>query len=668
MKWIFNPAIRLGNQLSFKYKFLLWSCLMLLPLAYSMTNLLGRLQDDNAQANRELAGVVNLAPIPAIEQALLTHRNLMTRHAYEVDPVGDDQLKAAAQAVELSLQAFADTRQNTPSFEVIQQGWAALQSEAGKLEVEQSNLRHDKLLTEVRHLYKHITAASSLIQDPALGTYYMVILASERLPQLRDLLAQVRDRAATIADFGLFQAEGYSGLRFRLDLISATLQELEADLTLLYQIEPAYRAELGQQTDALMQLVRQGVETMENKMMKDQLVQLSTKEVQALGDKMDEAITSLAGHVRQRLEADLRQRLAANQRHFWWVTAPLTASLLLYLYLMIGAYLSLRETVGRVRDIAARVNAQDLSQHIEIVGQDELAAISRDYNVTLETLRTLMLRVRENGVTVVESATEIEARTCRSQEVIADQQGETHQVATAIKELAATSQDMAGNALQAARMTQEAQNVVGQGEDVVERTIKAIDHINREVLRTAETIGQLEQQCSQIGGVISVIRGIAEQTNLLALNAAIEAARAGEQGRGFAVVADEVRSLANRTQGATVEIQQMIEQLQSGARASVTAMSAASHEAQEGVGLAQEAQQAFGAITEKVDRMVDTNAIIASAIEQQGAVVNEIERNVVRISDGSDEALQVANAARDAARQIHQLTEQLRAMVQSFVL
>ncbi|MCF5766919.1 methyl-accepting chemotaxis protein [Aeromonas veronii] len=668
MKWIFNPAIRLGNQLSFKYKFLLWSCLMLLPLAYSMANLLGRLQDDNVQANRELAGVVNLAPVPAIEQALLTHRNLVTRHAYEVDPVDDDQVKAAAQAVDQSLQAFADTRQNNPSFEVIQQGWAALQGEAGKLEVEQSNLRHDKLLTEVRHLYKHITASSSLIQDPALGTYYMVILASERLPQMRDLLAQVRDRAATIADFGLFQAEGYSGLRFRLDLISATLQELEADLTLLYQIEPAYRAELGQQTDALIQLVRQGVETMENKMMKDQLVQLSTKEVQALGDKMDEAITALAGQVRQRLEADLHQRLAANQRHFWWVTAPLTASLLLYLYLMIGAYLSLRNTVGRVRDIAARVNAQDLSQHIEIVGQDELAAISRDYNVTLETLRTLMLRVRENGVTVVESATEIEARTCRSQEVIADQQGETHQVATAIKELSATSQDMAGNALQAARMTQEAQNVVGQGEDVVERTIKAIDHINREVLRTADTIGQLEQQCSQIGGVISVIRGIAEQTNLLALNAAIEAARAGEQGRGFAVVADEVRSLANRTQGATVEIQQMIEQLQSGARASVTAMSAASHEAQEGVGLAQEAKQAFGAITEKVDRMVDTNAIIASAIEQQGAVVNEIERNVVRISDGSDEALQVANAARDAARQIHQLTEQLRAMVQSFVL
>ncbi|MCX7131326.1 MAG: methyl-accepting chemotaxis protein [Aeromonas sp.] len=534
MKWIFTPAIRLGNQLSFKYKFLLWSCLMLLPLAYSMTNLLGRLQDDNNLARRELAGVVKLAPVPAIEQALLTHRNLVTRHAYEQAPATEEEVKAAARAVEASLAAFVDTKQSNPAFDALAQGWSSLQHEALTLEVEQSNLRHDKLLTEVRHLYKSTTAASSLIQDPALGTYYMVILASERLPQLRDLLAQVRDRAATIADFGLFQAEGYSGLRFRLDLISATLQELEADLTLLYQIAPAYRSELGQQTDALLQQVRQGVDTLENKMMKDQLVQLSTKEVLALGDGMDTAITALAGQVRQRLEADLHQRLAANQRHFWWVTAPLTAILLLYLYLMIGAYLSLRCTVGRVREIAARVNAQDLSQQIEIVGQDELADISRDYNVTLATLRTLMLRVRDNGVTVVESATDIEARTCRSQEVISDQQGETHQVATAIKELAATSHDMAGNALQAARMTQEAQTVVGQGEAVVERTIAAIDHINREVLRTADAIGQLEQRCSQIGGVISVIRGIAEQTNLLALNAAIEAARAGEQGRGFA--------------------------------------------------------------------------------------------------------------------------------------
>ncbi|MGN5011726.1 hypothetical protein ACTG24_11750 [Aeromonas veronii] len=122
MKWIFNPAIRLGNQLSFKYKFLLWSCLMLLPLAYSMANLLGRLQDDNEQARKELAGVINLAPVPAIELALLTHRNLITQHAYEQNPVGEDKVKAAAQAVEDSLRAFADTRQENPAFDALKRG------------------------------------------------------------------------------------------------------------------------------------------------------------------------------------------------------------------------------------------------------------------------------------------------------------------------------------------------------------------------------------------------------------------------------------------------------------------------------------------------------------------------------------------------------------------
>lgn len=133
--------------------------------------------------------MVKLAPLPAIEQALLTHRNLVTRHGYEQNPVGEEEVKTAARAVDASLVAFAATKQQNPVFDTLAGEWSSLQNEALGLEVDQSNLRHDKLLTEVRHLYKSITAASSLVQDPALGTYYMVVLASERLPQLRDLLA-----------------------------------------------------------------------------------------------------------------------------------------------------------------------------------------------------------------------------------------------------------------------------------------------------------------------------------------------------------------------------------------------------------------------------------------------------------------------------------------------
>ncbi|MBZ6067499.1 methyl-accepting chemotaxis protein [Aeromonas schubertii] len=666
MKWIFTPAIRLGNRLSFKYKFLLWSCLMLLPLAYGMINLLGRLQAESELARTELSAVARLAPLPDIESALLTHRNLNSQRFYDKPPVSGDALSASARAVDEGLAHFGEP--GNGAFSSLQKGWQALKESLANIEPLQSDLRHDRLLADLRRLYKGVAAAGSLTQDPSLGTYYMVILSTDRLPQLRDLLGQVRDRGGAIADFGLFQAEGYGSLRFRLDLIQATTRELEEDLALLYQMQPAYRDALGAQTDALLGQVHTALDTFESKMMKDQLIQLTAPEVLAIGDGLDQQIAALEQAVRERLAEDLAQRLAANQRLFWWTVAPLVLVLLLYLYLMTGAYLSLRETVGRVRGVAARVNAQDLSQQIPVVGSDELAAISRDYNVTLETLRALMAQVRESGLAVEQSANAIEEQTRHSQQVIAAQQGETHQVATAIKELAATSCEMANNAQQAARMTEETQQVVGQGEKMLGRTMVSIEQIDKEVGQAAATINELDNRCEQIGSVIGVIRGIADQTNLLALNAAIEAARAGEQGRGFAVVADEVRSLANRTQASTVEIQQMIEQLQQGARASVETMTSVSDQAGSGVALTREVQQAFLAITGKVDQMVESNTVIASAIEEQGAVVGELERNVVRISDGSDEALSVANAARDGARHIHHQSGELKAMVERFIL
>ncbi|QKQ28087.1 hypothetical protein HUE57_18690 [Candidatus Reidiella endopervernicosa] len=201
---------------------------------------------------------------------------------------------------------------------------------------------------------------------------------------------------------------------------------------------------------------------------------------------------------------------------------------------------------------------------------------------------------------------------------------------------------------------------------MVEHTIDVINTLASEVEHAASVIHTLEQESADIGTVLDVIRGIAEQTNLLALNAAIEAARAGEQGRGFAVVADEVRSLASRTQTSTQEIDEMISRLQSGAADAVKAMESSSNQAQAGVEQAAEAGSSLDAITNAVAQINDMNTQIASAGEEQSAVAEEINRNIVTISSVADEtaggAVQTSNASAEVAR----LSEQLQALVQQF--
>ena len=201
---------------------------------------------------------------------------------------------------------------------------------------------------------------------------------------------------------------------------------------------------------------------------------------------------------------------------------------------------------------------------------------------------------------------------------------------------------------------------------MVERTINAIDALANEVDRAANVIHRLEQDSDQIGTVLDVIKGIAEQTNLLALNAAIEAARAGEQGRGFAVVADEVRTLASRTQHSTSEIQQMIERLQAGAQEAVSVMEDSRSRASDSVSSAQSAGQSLGSITQSVASITDMNTQIAAAADEQSAVAEEINKNIVNINHAAELAANGAQQTSAASTALAELAQDLQEMVGQF--
>jgi methyl-accepting chemotaxis protein len=243
---------------------------------------------------------------------------------------------------------------------------------------------------------------------------------------------------------------------------------------------------------------------------------------------------------------------------------------------------------------------------------------------------------------------------------------ETEMVATAMNEMAATAQEVAQNANSAAEAAEGADLEAQKGQQVVTATLREINTLAASVEEAARVIQKLESDSDAIGSVLDVIGNIADQTNLLALNAAIEAARAGEQGRGFAVVADEVRTLASRTQKSTQEIQTMIEQLQSGARNAVAVMAQGTERAKVSVEQATRAGSSLAAITTAVASISDMNMHIARAANQQGEVANEINSNLASITTSVEHTSHSSTQLNSASEELSGLAASLKSLVGHF--
>ncbi|WP_455366852.1 methyl-accepting chemotaxis protein [Kaarinaea lacus] len=324
----------------------------------------------------------------------------------------------------------------------------------------------------------------------------------------------------------------------------------------------------------------------------------------------------------------------------------------------------LAETKAAMEDIAS--GNGDLTKRINVKGNDEIAQLANAFNHFASKVQEIVTEV-SNITTRVASASERMTVVTEETRKGADrQQQETDEVAIAVNEMAASGQEVARNANAAAEAAHNADVAADNGRQVVGHTIEAIDSLAREVKEAGVVIDRVEKDSESIGGVLDVIKGIAEQTNLLALNAAIEAARAGEQGRGFAVVADEVRTLASRTQQSTAEIQTMIERLQSGTQDAVNVMDQSREMAEATVGQAAKAGTSLEEINSAVTTIKDLNSQIACSAEEQSAVAEEINQKVVRISDITDQTAAGAQQTSSASNELNQLAETLKLLVGQF--
>ncbi|WP_247268100.1 MULTISPECIES: methyl-accepting chemotaxis protein [unclassified Pseudomonas] len=367
----------------------------------------------------------------------------------------------------------------------------------------------------------------------------------------------------------------------------------------------------------------------------------------------------------QKLQADLDAQRKSDTFGMAMVGLIIAAIGLLVIWLVgHGIARPLKQMVAMLDDIAK--GEGDLTRRLSSDRSDELGSIAKGFNTFLAKLQAMITQVVTSVQSVSDSSEHTADIAIRTNIGIQKQMAEIDQVATAVQEMTATAQDVARNATQAAQAASHADQAAGQGLQIVRDTSSSIGVLAVEIGKAVEVVQTLAKDSENINAILIAIRGIAEQTNLLALNAAIEAARAGEQGRGFAVVADEVRNLAQKTQKATEEIQSMIQQLQQGTRDVVRVMEDSQNRTDESVQHAAKAAEALETITQAVSVINDMNTQIASAAEEQSAVADDINRNVINIGQVANEVAGGADESSSASAGLTKLAEQQRRLINQF--
>lgn len=340
----------------------------------------------------------------------------------------------------------------------------------------------------------------------------------------------------------------------------------------------------------------------------------------------------------------------------------LSVSLALFISRLIGGNLKL--VSGRIREVAE--GDGDLTARINVKTTDEIGELAQGFDVFSEKLSLLISQVAGAVKSMEKETQSISAIVDESRDVTEQQRQENDMVSAAVVEMSATAREVASNVNAVAESIRSAESDTVNGQKSVEATISEIGSLEHDLQNTSGVIAELRETSGQIGSVLDVISGIAEQTNLLALNAAIEAARAGEHGRGFAVVADEVRSLAQRTQESTSEIRNVIERLQSGAASAVGAMDTSNSRLSLLVDTAASSGEALSQITSAITSVREMAELIAAATEQQSATTEEVDKNVLRIKEMADKSSELAEASNVSAQALKLVSSNVSELISRF--
>ncbi|VVN71482.1 IS66 family transposase ISPsy43 [Pseudomonas fluorescens] len=672
---ILAPAVHLANQLRFRTKFAVLAAIVLIPLVLLGTRVIHQINDSIEVIRSEQLGqryLLDVTPVLRLSmlQRALTNRLLSGDRAAQSDlSANQEKLEAAFSKLAATDRQFNTQLETGDRVQRLHTGAQRLIEQA-KADANQNEMfdNWNDQLTETLNFVYYVSATSGMVLDEDYASLFMIDQSTLRLPRQINIVGQLRGLASGLHDGQTLSAGSRGVIKSMLKNELLIHKELQQSLALLRRREPALADSIQAPITSAFASLDSFRADLEVLIGAPSDTITGVQNLPAKGNAVVAELYKAQDTLQDALLNTLERRAQEKSSERLFILGMFAVLGLSLVYVFSGIYSAMRRTINDAL-VATQLIAQgDLSVRIQVRGKDEMADVGNGLNHMVQAFSSSLAQVERSSQSVSDAAERIGVSIDRAKRSMSAQQSETEQVATAINEMTTSVADVAQNTEGAAHAAEHASQSSNAGLAKMQETRVTIEALADEVERSAQKVSALAQHSQQIGGVIEVIRNIADQTNLLALNAAIEAARAGEQGRGFAVVADEVRTLASRTQNSTEEIRRIIQELQLATDAAVEQMKAGKLRAQECIDSADQASTSLDAINDGVEQIVGMNTQIASAAVQQHAVSEDINRNVTEIRNGSVALMEGIEDNAVTAEELSLLAGELRTVVSRFKL
>ncbi|MEJ6655773.1 MAG: methyl-accepting chemotaxis protein [Pseudomonas sp.] len=669
MNTLLAPAMALMNRLGYAMKFCLISALCFIPLIVVGGMLVSQAWD-RVQVSRHALDSMQLMEQVSkllIDAETLRGLDILAFHlgAGELGPVLDQRSSDVIQRLVTGLESLPLDPVDPSAAELI-----AKRDELIKeyQEISGASLRNRGQMSTQAHvgivtLLNFSAAYSGLPHDYDRNFRYLTDLLVNHAPQITSTIGVGRAAGAYTIDLGYLNSDAGNDMDKLLDEIERLADRYTQAQSFLQQPElQSLRASAAASNESLDTVLR---------IFEDEIILAATYDdtwdgyFQRISAEMAHT-HSFSGEILQFLKQGLADRLSEGNRAMLTLVVGLAVILVLIVWLYLGFYMATRRTIQTLSDTMAKVAVGDMTARVASTSRDELGKLAGEFNGSIERIQGLIQHVSKTSGLVSDQSQQVVDISSESSHAVESQRTQIEQVATAMNEMSATSQEVARSAALAVTNAEQVNHETINGRRMVEASVDGIEKLAMEIENSVKVINNLADDSASISRVLDVIKGVAEQTNLLALNAAIEAARAGEQGRGFAVVADEVRTLAQRTQQSTQEIEQMIDRLQGGVGAAVKAMGQSHSMTGEAVDSSIKVQSALDNILRAVTQIVDQSQQIATAAEEQTAVSHDIDQNIVQINHSGERTADGARRAEEASARMGKLVGELQQVISSF--